>query len=135
MSLHPSQDIHWGGLTTQQRCSQCILQPQPTGPKVNRLALRTIIGKIESSAIFVNMLKLLNRGVKARVALSVRLSDEILIDNGDKQRDFLASPLLSIFVSVRVTNFSIRIQNNRVFSLRRINFKLKILHTLISEFL
>ena len=25
------QDTRWGGLTPLQRCSQCILQPQPTG--------------------------------------------------------------------------------------------------------
>ena len=25
------QDTHWWGLTPLQRCSQCILQPQPTG--------------------------------------------------------------------------------------------------------
>ena len=25
------QDTHWGSLTPQQKCSRCILQPQPTG--------------------------------------------------------------------------------------------------------
>ena len=25
------QDTRWGGLAPPQRCSQCILQPQPTG--------------------------------------------------------------------------------------------------------
>ena len=25
-----TQDTHWGGLTPLQRCSRCILQPQPT---------------------------------------------------------------------------------------------------------
>ena len=28
------QDTRWGGLTLLQRCSRCILQPQPTGQRI-----------------------------------------------------------------------------------------------------
>ena len=28
------QDTRWGSLTPLQRCSRCILQPQPTGPPI-----------------------------------------------------------------------------------------------------
>ena len=45
------QDTRWGSLTPLQRCSRCILLPQPTGPK-SRLEFRPESVKFKSFIFF-----------------------------------------------------------------------------------
>ena len=58
------------------------------------------MGKVGCPPVYMNILKQLLSGMKARIVTSGRLSDEIPIDNGVKQGDVLAPTLFSIFFSV-----------------------------------
>ena len=107
---------------------------------VNRDALWTILGKVGCPPVFVNLLKRLHNGMKARIVMSGRLSDEIPIDNGVKQGDVLAPTLFSIFFSVILSHAFQHCEKGvllefrttgRVFDLRRFNFKSKTSYTLI----
>ena len=59
------QDTRWGSLTPLHRCSQCILQPQPTGPEDTRW--RSLTSCRDSDGEFCSSSQLGNRTVDGRV--------------------------------------------------------------------
>ena len=111
---------------------------------VNRDALWKVLGKLCCLPTFVHIFRELHGDMKARVAFSGRLSDEISVDNGVKQGDIPAPTLFSIYFAVLLGSAFLGCDvgvlllfrtSRKIFNLRRFNSKSKVFHDLIKELL
>lgn len=111
---------------------------------VNREALWKILEKLGCSSHFVDMIRQLHDGMKAKVNFNGSLSSSIPVENGVKQGDILAPTLFSIFFATTLTiafkdcdtGVYLRYRTSGgLFNLRRFNAKSKTFPTIVRDLL
>ena len=111
---------------------------------VNRDALWEILRKLGCPEKFLAVLQSFHVGMRARVSVSGRISEPILVENGVKQGDILAPTLFALYfamvfrVAFKNCKAGIYIRyrtSGKIFNIRRLSSKTKVFVSLIRDLL